>query len=112
MSTPASAKPFVRTTPDAIPSHSQMSGASSKPGWYTRFVSNTKPRRGHTTGVPTGAADATPIRTPLPLTSSYATSDEYSVEPGVRSAKKYRTPPGPNVSPAGLTWKGTASPCR
>ena len=85
--TPSSVNGFTRTTPDAIPSHSQMSGASNSPGWYTRFVSKEeKPVEDEMTGVPSGAADATPIRTPVPRTSSYATSPEYSVEPGVRSA--------------------------
>jgi hypothetical protein len=59
-----------------------------------------------------GIADTTPIRTPVPLTSSYATSPEYSVDDTVRSAKKYRTLPGPNTDPAGSTRNGTASPCR
>ncbi len=32
-STPESVKPCVRSAPETIPSHSQMSGASSSPGW-------------------------------------------------------------------------------
>ncbi len=32
-STPESVKPCVRAAPETIASHSQMSGASSSPGW-------------------------------------------------------------------------------